>query len=730
MILPINIVAEPDFGLKVEAVYARQIPARARSLVRVDPIEAEVITGKLRAEKPWESRAITGWKVAPAGYVWVRINSPKDQILQLNVSGASMAYVNGEPRVGDVYGYGTYFIPVDMKQGVNEVLLTGFRGDATLNWRKVEAEIELDRFDATLPDFRVDANAAQGSWGGFVVRNNSTRPRIVSLHSEGARQTLPAEKRMIPPLGMVKVPIAIPNSSVFSVILQEGNSTWAHKVFKLQSRKAGEPFRRTFRSAMDGSAQYYAVNPSSRPNPKVAVLSLHGASVEAIGQAQAYGQKDFCDIICPTNRRPFGFNWEGIGRKDALEVLSDARWLANYDPDRIMLTGHSMGGHGTWHLGANYPNIFAAIAPCAGWISFDTYAGGANYDLDDPVQKLLARGNQTSDTLLLKANFSQYQSVYIHHGGADETVPITEARKMRDELTPVAKVTYSEVPGMGHWFDNDPAPGADSVDWKPFFDIFRTARKSDPVRLGKVRFRTYDVDVNADFGLGQVLAQQHPLERSTISADLHGDTWRMTTANVFRIRTGHAGLINLDGQAFIVKKGDVFTKVGPRWRKQGPNEMSFHGATSAYAHNVQWAGPWQSPIATKAGLWAMARFHLEQLWYRANATPELVELDRARINDRNYWEYLYADANQDRATFRTMPTSRRERMKTVITGYSLFGLKFAERFPLLSPGIAYPDWFATDIGMLQGEAKHTQAGYTDPSGNEFESLASSAHFPK
>jgi predicted peptidase len=36
------------------------------------------------------------------------------------------------------------------------------------------------------------------------------------------------------------------------------------------------------------------------------------------------------------------------------------------DPNRIYLTGISMGGFGTWHLAAEYPKRFAAIAPICG----------------------------------------------------------------------------------------------------------------------------------------------------------------------------------------------------------------------------------------------------------------------------------------------------------------------------------------------------------------------------
>src|SRR5262249_32981265 len=120
-------------------------------------------------------------------------------------------------------------------------------------------------------------------------------------------------------------------------------------------RKSNETHRRTFRSDIDGSVQYYSVVPASAPKegePKVTpglTLTLHGAAVEAQGQAACFAQKPWTYVVAPTNRRPYGFDWEDWGRLDALEVLRDAEKEFHTDPQRRWLTGHSMGGHGTWH---------------------------------------------------------------------------------------------------------------------------------------------------------------------------------------------------------------------------------------------------------------------------------------------------------------------------------------------------------------------------------------------
>src|SRR5208282_5622821 len=150
---------------------------------------------------------------------------------------------------------------------------------------------------------------------------------------------------------------------------------------------------------------YYAVVPAleraadsnvSRPG---LVLTLHGANVEAIGQAQAYAPKPGLHIVAPTNRRPYGFDWEDWGRLDAMEVLGLAQKEFKTDPLRTYLTGHSMGGHGTWHVGVTFPDRFAAIAPSAGWISFATYAGGMRRPQNPtPMEAVLARAGLPSET--------------------------------------------------------------------------------------------------------------------------------------------------------------------------------------------------------------------------------------------------------------------------------------------------------------------------------------------
>ena len=75
------------------------------------------------------------------------------------------------------------------------------------------------------------------------------------------------------------------------------------------------------------------------------------------------------------------------------------------DPDRVYITGLSMGGYGSWDLMARYgTDLFAAAMPCCG--------GG------DPAQ----------------AEKMKDLPIWIFHGGADPTVPVMLSRRMYTAL--------------------------------------------------------------------------------------------------------------------------------------------------------------------------------------------------------------------------------------------------------------------------------------------------------
>lgn len=59
--------------------------------------------------------------------------------------------------------------------------------------------------------------------------------------------------------------------------------------------------------------------------------------------------------------------WTDSGTEEfVLDLIEAAKRTGKVDPNRIYITGHSMGGYGTWTLGAHHADVFAGAAAYAG----------------------------------------------------------------------------------------------------------------------------------------------------------------------------------------------------------------------------------------------------------------------------------------------------------------------------------------------------------------------------
>jgi hypothetical protein len=389
-----------------EALVIRSVGRQSRSPVHTDPIEALLVAGQWHAptlgetlktptgtELRWERIAAdTNGALRQAeirgGYVYWPVESGSERVMLLEASGHNLVYVNGELRMGDPYSYGYVHVPVLLHAGTNDFLFQCSRGDFHARLILPPGPVVVDTSDSTLPDLVIGRR--ETVWGAVVLENATTNPVQASLRCLDNRLT--PQTVSIPPLGIRKAPFTLLPGRVRTAgdlpITLEASYRGAEMngsvrtVLKLRVRRPDQPYKQTFVSSIDDSVQYFAVNPppardlvaglneignpeTLRPQPAL-FLSLHGAGVEAIGQAEAYAPKRWGVLVCPTNRRPYGFDWEDWGRLDAMEVLALAQAQFHPDPRRTYLTGHSMGGHGTWQLGALFPDHFAAIGPSAG----------------------------------------------------------------------------------------------------------------------------------------------------------------------------------------------------------------------------------------------------------------------------------------------------------------------------------------------------------------------------
>ncbi len=155
------------------------------------------------------------------------------------------------------------------------------------------------------------------------------------------------------------------------------------------------------------------------------IVFLHGAGesgddlnkVKVHGPAKIVETKDLPFVIVSPQSPRMGWNVEALnGLLD--EVLKTNR----VDPDRVYLTGLSMGGFGTWAWSAAHPERFAAIAPICG--------GG------EPIT-----ARRIKDI-----------PVWVFHGAKDATVPIKRSEDMVEALKKAGakEVKFTVYPEAGH----------------------------------------------------------------------------------------------------------------------------------------------------------------------------------------------------------------------------------------------------------------------------------------
>ena len=92
------------------------------------------------------------------------------------------------------------------------------------------------------------------------------------------------------------------------------------------------------------------------------------------------------------------------------------------DKRRVLVTGFSMGGRGTWFMASHHPDLFTAAIPMAASTG------------DEPAERLAK------------------MPTYVIHSRADEVVPFEPAEKNARELEKLGRtIRFEELQGVGHF---------------------------------------------------------------------------------------------------------------------------------------------------------------------------------------------------------------------------------------------------------------------------------------
>ncbi|TVQ08308.1 MAG: alpha/beta hydrolase [Bacteroidetes bacterium] len=603
-------------------------------------------------------------------YVYTEFESPEETIALLDATGHTRVFINGMPQEGDHYDYAHTLIPFHLKQGLNQFVYTyGRFGRVSSKIVIPEKALQFSPRDMTLPS--LIRGERDDKWGAVRVVNASEEYHegltIRCVLESGESISYRTEALM--PMAVRKMKFRIPypsrdpraGSISATVFLEDDRGQEVDRIqIRLNVMDAGKHHERTFVSNIDGSVQYYSVVPSTSNAPNQAfVLSVHGASVEATNQARAYQQKDWGHIIAPTNRRPFGFNWEEWGRLDALEVLHEARKLFPTDTAQTYLTGHSMGGHGSWFLGATYPDKFAAIAPAAGYPDIIGYrrTGTDSLIQANPHFEMIYRGALPGRTLDLVSNYKQ-SGVYVLHGDADEVVPVTQARLMRGKLGEIhPNFSYYEYPGGTHWY------GDHSMDWPPLFDFLRQNTIPPVSQVKDIEFTTASPGVSATNYWISINQQLSSYQHSTIQAKYTNDTIFAETNNIAHLTIMVSLLqpeslthIHIDGQTFPVQSlRDIhLRRHNQRWNTTGMVHLMekhperYGGFKLAFTNNMLFV--YATGGSEEENQWYenKARYDAETFLYRGNGSVDVIPdtlFSPQRYRERNVIVYGNADNN-------------------------------------------------------------------------------------
>lgn len=729
-----------------QAVAAR-LSANNKGMLRDDQLEDLMVSGAWKTPQAgsqlfgptWEQLTFNKegrfeGRLASNGVIVLTYDSPNEDVAVLETPGASLVYVNGELRSGDVYGTNAFGIPVKLKSGRNEFVCVMGRGFLQPRLVLDQPFVQMDLRDATLPDI-VEGEEGLSKWMGIIVRNGAGGDANLTIRTipVGRGKAVSTEVPFVLAESLRKVKVgfdAFAQPPQYRLELMRGSQKLDSQEVKLNRVKPNQTHKRTFLSKVDGSVQYFAVNPSSKQGAGQAMfLSLHGASVEAIGQAQAYGQKDWGHLVAPTNRRPFGFNWEDIGRLDGIEVMELAEKQLKTDPLKRYLTGHSMGGHGTWHFASHYPDRFAAAAPAAGWISYWTYGGiGPAFDMNDPVQKSLRQATNASDTFLFLNNLMGI-GIFTLHGDADSTVGVDQPRRMRQELQGHPNFRWHEEKGQGHWYDTDPEPGANCVDYKPIFDWFRGLKRKTDREVTQIDFTTVSNRINNRYAWLEVIEQEEHFAPSRVVLNRDSGLVKGTTKGVkqFSVRPQadwpSALTFDLDGVVLKTAKTSeiAFSKVSGKWVLAGPqsqlakSQVATLGFKDVFDRRFLAVVGVSGLASETSWAWNKVRFDNELYLYRGNGSFDIVtdaELVKNPGLAKGRNVLLYGHSEMNKAWQLYVPAS--DQMKRgsagyglmawpkpgeawgvvgAITGSTLEGLKRTDRLPIFNPGQGAPAKF-------------------------------------
>ncbi|MEI9973493.1 MAG: alpha/beta hydrolase-fold protein [Ignavibacteriota bacterium] len=362
----------------------------------------------------------------------------------------------------------------------------------------------------------------------------------------------------------------------------------------------------TFLSTADGSEQPYALYlPKSYDAPKEygLLISLHSEdSNHRLNLTQVLGiagrgalspagtsfpllhDRELI-VACPLARGTMGY--QGIAEQDVYDMLADVERRYSIDPDRVCLTGISMGGGGALWLAETRPDVWAGVAAMAPDNMPGSEEMGVNL-LNVPIR--------------------------LYHGELDTIVPVASARAWQRRLLDVGvPVAYTEYPSTRHNVWDTAYAKAGVFEWLSTLRRNRWPERVHFIARSYQHSSAYWVRIDA---LTPGVSAEVDARRAP-----NGDI-QVTTKNLDGLTLTASGTqpaaIAIDGTVLRIKRGTPlsFNQSSSGWRQgllvpagkhlgaEGPIVQALSGARSMST------GPWARSLTRKSPIAARSRRRL------------------------------------------------------------------------------------------------------------------------
>lgn len=256
--------------------------------------------------------------------------------------------------------------------------------------------------------------------------------------------------------------------ALISLTLSTGTLSWADRQISDDERHIDDPRvqHRSYEFPGTGESIPYAVFvPSSYDSSQAAplIVSLHGLGRSHDWLMGYHGLLDQAEANGYIVVTPLGYirrGWYGSreiddmqdaerSEQDVMNVLQLMRDEFNVDANRIYLWGHSMGGAGTYHIAAKYPDLFAGLGVAA-----------PAPEPDAPMANIL--------------NNIKHLPIFVLQGDEDTAVPVERTRAWVAKMRELGmQHVYVEIPGGDHSL----LISQDAQNMQKFIDFFNIVRK-------------------------------------------------------------------------------------------------------------------------------------------------------------------------------------------------------------------------------------------------------------